>query len=260
MTASGRDAIDLMLTDGILRVTINRPARRNAVDFATLDALGEVLVTEARADEVRVVVLSGADGSFCSGADLAAAAEGPLHTPEETMDKANRAVRAIVTLDVPVIAEVAGAAVGYGVALALASDFVVASDDAYFLLAFTKNGLMPDGGATLMVPAILGRAKANALLLLGERLPAGDALREGLVSAVHPRNSLERHTKELAVRLASGPRRAQALTKRAVTVPLVAQLDEALAREKAGQCELLAGAEFAEALTARFEKRAPVFG
>lgn len=259
MIARGRDALKVELADGVLTITINRPERRNAVDFETLEALGDALLGDAAAPEVRAVVLTGAGNAFCAGADLAAAAEGPYHTPEATMDVANRAIRAIVDLDVPVIAYVTGPAVGYGVSLALVADISVAVQDAHFVFGFTPNGLMPDGAATLTVPSLVGRARAGAMLLLGDRVTASAAHAAGLITASLPESEASSYVSTVAERLATGPKRAQQATKRAVSAQLRADLDATLAREKEGQAQLLAGPEFAEALAARFQKRQPVF-
>lgn len=259
MIARGREALGVELSEGILTVTINRPERRNAVDYETLDALGDVLLKDATAPEVRAVVLTGAGDAFCAGADLAAAAEGPYHTPEDTMDTANRVIRAIVDLEVPVIAHVTGPAVGFGVSMALVADISVAVEEAYFVFGFTPNGLMPDGGATFTVPSLVGRARAGALLLLGERVTAQEAAAAGLLTAALPAQAANTYAGEVARRLAKGARRAQLATKRAITAPLREQLEATLSLEKQGQSELLAGPEFAEAITARFQKRPPVF-
>ncbi len=175
------------------------------------------------------------------------------------MDVANAAVRAIVEVPVPVVAAVNGPAAGVGVSLALAADLTYAAESAYFLLAFVGIGLMPDGGASLLVPAAIGRARAAEMALLGERVAAVDADRVGLVSRTLPDVELAEHARAVAARLASGPRRALELTKRSLNAVTLDALDRALEREKEGQAELLGSADFAEGAAAMLQKRRPRF-
>ena len=250
------------IRDGrILRVTITKPKRLNAVDYETLVALGDTFVSVATDRSVRVVVLTGAGTAFCTGADLASTAAATARgiTSDMTMDAANRLVTAIVDCPVPVIARVKGAAAGVGVGIALAADLVYASEDAYLLLAFINIGLMPDGGAAALVAAAAGRALANEMALLGERLPARAAFEANLVNAVLPDDELDARVEAAAAKIASGPRRALELTKRALNEMTVPRLDVALATEKTGQIELIASADFTEGTTAMLTKRAPVF-
>ena len=142
---------------------------------------------------MRVVRLGGAGRGFSSGAGISAADHanpGASGTPDDVLAAANRAVRAIVALPKPVVSVVQGPAAGVGVSLAIAADIVLASEKAYFLLAFTKIGLMPDGGASALVAASIGRTRAMRMALLAERLSAADAFAAGLVSAVYPADEL----------------------------------------------------------------------
>lgn len=159
----------------------------------------------------------------------------------------------------PVVAAVNGPAAGVGVSIALSADLTYAAESAYFLLAFVGIGLMPDGGASLLVPASIGRAKAAELALLGDRVSAADADRVGLVTRTVPDAELAAHAGAVAARLASGPRRALELTKRALNAATLESLDRVLDREKAGQIELLASADFAEGASAMLQRRRPHF-
>lgn len=246
--------------DGVLRITINRPERMNAIDFDTMRALGDLLEGRAREADVRVVVLAGEGGAFCTGADLMAASGGAQTDPRVVMDTANRVIRLILTLPVPVVAQVDGAAAGVGASIAFAADLTYAAPKAYFLLAFVNIGLMPDGGASLLVPAAAGRARASELALLGERLPAEDAHAAGLITRVLPAEDLTAHVDGVAAKLAAGPRRALELTKRSLTAATLARVEEAFERETEGQIELLASADFREGALAMLSKRAPKFG
>lgn len=246
------------LHDGVLRLTIDRPSRMNAVDMATMRELGEALLGAGGDRSVRSILLTGSGTAFCTGADLAAASDHPTD-PTVVMDVANAVIRAIVAAPVPVVAAVNGAAAGVGVSIALAADLTYAAESAYFLLAFVGVGLMPDGGTSLLVPAAIGRARAAEMALLGERIPAVDAARIGLVARTLPDAELLTHADAVACRLAAGPRRALELTKRSLNAVTLEALDAALERERAGQAELLASDDFAEGAAAMLHKRPPRF-
>jgi enoyl-CoA hydratase len=208
---------------------------------------------------VRAVVLTGSGRAFSAGADLGASS-GPGSPPSAgTVVAANRLARALREARQPVIAAVNGPAVGVGCSIALACDLVVAADSSYFLLAFVNIGLMPDGGATALVPANVGRARAMEMALLGERVPAATALDWGLIHRVVPSGELADFVDALAARLAAGPPKALAATKRAVNEATLGSLEAALDRELDGQSALLAGADFAEGVAAFGQKRPPTF-
>lgn len=245
------------VADGILRVTISRPERMNALDGPAARELTRVFVEDARADSVRAVILTGAGNAFCTGADIAEMSDAAPSTPEEadeaarqTMDTANALVRAIIDVPIPVIAVVNGPAVGLGVSIALVSDLVYAAPDAYLLLAFTNVGLMPDGGAGLLVAASAGRARANAMAFLAERIEASAAFDMGLINGVHESSELQDCASKAARRFARGPRRALELTKRAMNASTLALLDDTLSRESEGQRELLQAPDFAAGIAA----------
>ncbi|MBD0323198.1 MAG: enoyl-CoA hydratase/isomerase family protein [Aldersonia sp.] len=264
MTETGTTAIGFVTEreDGIVRFTLSKPARMNAIDYPTMIALGDEIIAAGADPGVRVIVLSGEGKAFCTGADLAASADpnAVLPTPEATMDGANRLVRAIVEAPVPVVARITGAAAGIGASLAIAADITYATEDAYLLLAFINIGLMPDGGASALVAAAAGRALASEMALLGERLPARAAKDAGLITAVVSAGELDARVDAAVQKFATGPRRALELTKRAVNAATLTALDAALEREREGQIELLQSADFAEGVTAMLTKRKPVFG
>ncbi|MEV6657540.1 enoyl-CoA hydratase-related protein [Nocardia fluminea] len=246
---------------GVLRLTIDRQARLNAIDLAAMAELGELISAAAARPAVRVIVLTGAGKAFCTGADLAAAAAagGNEASPQVVMDTANAVIRAIIASPLPVIARINGPAAGVGASIALAADLVYAADSAYLLLPFTSIGLMPDGGATAVVAAAMGRAKAAEMALLGARLPAADAAAAGLITRCVPAAELDDQIDAVAAQLAAGPRRALELTKAAINAATLTELDTALAREKDGQIELLTSADFLEGMTAMLTRRAPNF-
>ncbi|TSE02157.1 enoyl-CoA hydratase [Skermania sp. ID1734] len=255
-TSSLTAGFEVVRDGAIARVTLTKPHRLNAIDMDAMIALGDCFSGFAADPTVRAVILTGAGKAFCAGADLAG--DEPDH--EQTMNAANRMVRSIIDCPVPVIARVNGAAAGIGVALALACDLVYASTDAYLLLAFINIGLMPDGGAAALVAASAGRARAKEMALLGERLPATQAVVDGMVNAALPADELDARVEAVAAKLANGPRRAQELTKAALNRASLSVFGEVLVEEKRGQIELLGSADFREGVDALFAKRKAVFG
>jgi len=243
------------LDGGILRLTLNRPDALNALTAGMSNRLTEAFEGSRRRDEVRVVVLTGAGGAFSAGADIGG---GPETFDDSTMDRANRLIRAICSLDKPVLSAVRGVAAGYGCALALASDLVVAHESASFLLVFARIGLMPDGGTSATVAASIGRARAMRMALLAEPLSAQEAYDAGLVSHLAG-DDFDVLVDKLARRLEAGPPLAFAATKQAVNTATLGHLEDALAREKRGQDVLLRTADTAEGIRAFAERRRPVF-
>jgi enoyl-CoA hydratase len=253
----------------VLTVTLNRPERLNAVTADVLDDLGDLLEEAGEDDGLRVVVLTGAGRAFSSGdlgADLGPG-PGPGSGPAEagrprgvrSLLAANRVVRSLRSMPQPVVAAVNGPAVGVGCSLALGCDLVVAAESAYFLLSFTSIALMPDGGATALVPAAIGRARAMEMALVPERIPAAVAHDWGMIYRVVPDGELAATVTRLVDRLAAGAPRALAATKLAVNAAALAGLDAALQTELEDQSRLLATADFAEAAGAFGERRPPVF-
>ncbi|MDM7489341.1 enoyl-CoA hydratase-related protein [Rhodococcus sp. CSLK01-03] len=240
--------------NGALRVTLNRPDRMNAVTTETLDSIATAFENYGADPAVRVAVLSGAGRAFCTGADLSG--DDLEHgSAGSTLDAANRAVAAIQAFPRPVVGAVNGPAAGVGVSLAIACDLTVATASSYFLLAFTRVGLMPDGGATALVAASIGRARALQLALLARPLAATAAAEIGLIADAFPDEEFRSSVDALVNELAEGPRTAYAYTKRAINEATLGGLDQAFAREYAGQSALLAGPEFAEGAAAFLAKR-----
>ncbi|MFZ2529480.1 MAG: enoyl-CoA hydratase [Rhodococcus sp. (in: high G+C Gram-positive bacteria)] len=251
--------VDSRVDNGVLHVTIDRPARMNAVTTETLEALAEAFEKHTGDASVRVAILTGSGRAFCTGADLSTidSVDGP--PSPATIDAANRAVAAIRVFPRPVIGAINGPAAGVGVSLALACDLTVAKESAYFLLAFTKIGLMPDGGASALVAASIGRARALKLALLAERLPAVEAVTAGLIADSYPDDEFDSAIESLTQRLADGPVDALGATKSAINDATLTELDAAFARERTGQLTLLAADDFREGALAFLAKRPPVY-
>lgn len=253
------DGLLVDLSDGVLSITIDRPDTLNSVTPPVLAGIADAFEHAAADDRVRVARLGGTGRGFSSGAGIGSDDTTDGHEPMDTLIQANRAIRAIVNLPRPVVAVVQGPTAGVGVSLALACDLVIASHDAFFLLAFTKIGLMPDGGASALVAAAIGRTRAMKMALLAERLTAADALAAGLISAVHAADRLESESAAVIKRLLAGPSVAFAKTKQAINGATLSELDAALARETAGQHILLNSADLREGIKAFQQKRAPTF-
>jgi enoyl-CoA hydratase len=253
------DGLVVALADGVLSVTINRPDSLNSLTLPVFAGIADAIEQAANDPRVKVVRLGGAGRGFCSGAGMSADDVAGAGPGDDLILAANRVVRAITALARPVVAVVQGPAAGVGVSLALACDLVLASDRAFFMLAFTKIGLMPDGGASALIAAAIGRMRAMRMALLAERLPAADALAAGLISAVYPADDFDAEVDKVVSGLLSGPAAAFAKTKDAINRATLSELEAALQRELAGQSVLLKSQDFREGARAFQERRTADF-
>ncbi|HUJ34944.1 MAG TPA: enoyl-CoA hydratase [Solirubrobacteraceae bacterium] len=245
------------------RLTLNRPGSLNAWTPEFGHELRQVLEGEAASESVRAVLITGAGRGFSSGADLKAgfepADDGLPNLRKELDEIYHPVITAVRTVEKPVIAAVNGPAVGIGCSLALACDLIMAAESAFFGLAFVNVGLMPDGGSTAFVPPAVGRARAFQMALLGERIPAPRALEWGLVNWVHPDDRLLAEADALLERMAAGPTRSYASSKRALNRFIYGDLDAQLGLEAELQHALGRTKDFFEGTAAFVEKRAPAF-
>jgi 2-(1,2-epoxy-1,2-dihydrophenyl)acetyl-CoA isomerase len=242
----------------VLTVTLNRPDKLNAFDEALHEAFAAAL-KEARAHDVRAVVLTGAGRGFCVGQDLGELREGDRDIAALLRTRWNRHVTGLRELEKPVLAAVNGAAAGAGLSLASACDIRLAADGAVFVPAFVNVGLVPDTGGSYFVPRLLGYARAFEWMCSGRRLSAAEALEWGLVSeVVEPERLLER-TQGRAAELAALPTRAIAMTKRLFERSFTARVEEQLELEAQLQAAATRTEDFAEGLAAFLEKREPRF-
>ena len=255
------DSSSLLLREqdgGVAILTLNRPEALNALNSALRHELLSAVNAARKDQSTRAVVIAGAGRGFCAGADLRG---GSTEREFRRVLNAeyNPLIAAIRTLPKPVVAAVNGVAAGAGVSLALAADFVVAAEDARFVPAFNRIGLVPDSGLARTLVRGIGRHRAMEILLGERQLTAGDARDLGLVSVVVPAAKLNEAARELARRLASGPTLAVGLTKRLLNAAEDATLTDALASEAALQ-ELAGRSEdHAEGVAAFGEKRDPRF-
>jgi 2-(1,2-epoxy-1,2-dihydrophenyl)acetyl-CoA isomerase len=249
-------------------IVLDRPQALNAWNRQLGDDLLAALREAAEDDAVRAVRLTGAGRAFSSGADLKdITAMEEERTPAGHPD-VQRLLREryhpIITLvremPKPVLAAVNGPAAGIGCSLALAADLVIAAESAYFLLAFVNIGLVPDGGSSLLVPSRVGFARAAEMAMLGERIPAPQALAWGLINRVSPDDAFAADADALLERLAAGPTRAYAGAKRQLNGWIYGRMHEQLELEAAVQQELAGSEDFAEGVAAFVERRTAVFG
>ena len=250
-------------SDAVGRLTLNRPDSLNAWTPEFGHELRQVLEGDAASDSVRAVLITGAGRGFSSGADLKSgfepADDGLPNLRKELNEIYHPVITAVRRIEKPVIAAVNGPAVGIGCSLALACDLSMAAESAFFGLAFVNIGLMPDGGSTAFVPPAIGRARAFQMALLGERIPAPQALQWGLVNWVYPDDQLMNEANALVERMAAGPTRSYASSKRALNQFIYGDLDAQLGLEAELQHALGRTKDFIEGTTAFVEKRAPAF-
>jgi 2-(1,2-epoxy-1,2-dihydrophenyl)acetyl-CoA isomerase len=243
---------------GVARLTLNRPDALNALHADTLAEIIDALDCVRDDESARVLLMTGAGRAFSAGADLRAA--GPSKDLGSKVENYyNPILERLFALPVPVITAVNGPAVGAACAFALAGDIVLAARSAYFLQAFINIGLIPDAGTSWILPRQIGRARAQAMMMLGERIPAETAAQWGMIYKMVDDDALAAESHALAARLAKGPTRAYALIRDAIRYSLDHTLTETLAAERNSQ--RLAGLtqDFAEGVAAFREKRPAAF-
>lgn len=251
----------LVHDDGAVRtITLNRPAKRNAIDIEVRLALADEIERADGHADIRAIVLTGAGPAFCSGGDISTMERMPAELAIERARLAQRVIRAIWRTPKPVLAAVEGSAFGAGTALAVACDRVVAARDALFATTFINVGLAADMGAFVSLPARVGPARARQMLMLPAPITAPEALAIGLVDAVvEPGEALAAAHRD-AQRLAAGPSHALGVIKAMLANPGSTNPFDVLDREAEQQARLFDTDDFAEGIAAFREKRRPVFG
>ena len=258
------ETVDVNRDGAAVKIALNRPDRMNAwSDGLSRDLLA--VLSEVAADEtVRAVMLTGNGRAFCSGADLKDGADDAVAGKLDTYTTLTRWYHPIVTtireMPKPVLTAVNGPAAGAGLSLALAGDLVVAAESAYFMLAFVGIGLVPDGGASLFVPSRVGFARAAEMAMLGERVSAAKAVDWGLINSAWPDVEFAPKADALLARLAAGPTRSYAGSKRELNHWMYDRMAAHLELEASIQGELAASADFVEGVSAFLQKRPPEFG
>jgi 2-(1,2-epoxy-1,2-dihydrophenyl)acetyl-CoA isomerase len=242
--------------DGVRTLTLNRPDRKNAINAALWEELADALRAAARDTALRALVITGAGGSFCSGADISTSED--IH-PRHKLRRLTDVALALHDLSVPTIAKVNGVAVGAGWNLALGCDFVVATPESRFCQIFSKRGLSVDLGGSWLLPKLVGLQQAKRLVLLADMIEAEEARSLGLVTWVKPGDEIDAFVVDLAGRLAAGPPVALAQSKALLNDGADATLREALANEARAQPGNFATADSTEAYAAFAQKREAAF-
>ncbi|MBD7939788.1 enoyl-CoA hydratase-related protein [Brevundimonas guildfordensis] len=237
------------------------PATLNAVTLASIETFSDLL--DEAAGRARAMILTGAGRAFCSGANIGMGMEGRMEGADydagETLDThINPLMTRLRNLPMPWITAVNGAAAGVGASLALAGDMIIAGESAFFLQAFSRIGLSPDGGSSHLLVRTVGRARATELMMLGERLPAAKALEWGLINRVVPDAELTEAALALAQRLANGAY-SQRLIRQLAWSAVDADWETALAEERAAQRTAGRSADHREGVRAFMEKRPTAF-
>lgn len=249
--------------DGALRIlTLDRPEQRNALNLPLLKALRAALAAAADAPGVRALILTGAGKGFCAGADIAEWAEAEAGGRLETYgwtEESHALVSELFDFPKPTVALLNGAAVGAGLDLTLACDFRFSSDAARFSCAYTRMAYPPDAGGSWLLPRLVGLAAAKRFVFTGEFWSASEAMAAGLVSEIHPPQSLHSATIEFARRLAGGPTIAIAEAKRLLQSAATRDLRGQLAAERAAGQRCGRSEDAREALAAAVARREPVF-
>ena len=251
---------------GVVTLTLNRPQARNALSDEMVRSLDAAFASGEHDGSVRAYVIRGAGEHFMAGGDVKDFYARRHNPAEQRRDDTERMVHQLHLLiyrmrraPQPIVAAVRGGVAGFGMSLMMACDLAVAAEDAFFTLAYCHIGLSPDGSSTWSLPRIVGTRKAMELALLGERFSAPEALRLGLVNRLAPPASLDDEALKLAQRLASGPGRALAHTKRLINASLGNTLETQLQMEGVAVADCMASEDLKEGVTAFVEKRAPRF-
>ena len=257
--------ITVAAADSVATITLNKPERLNA---CSLDMADEITAALDHLGDARALIITGAGRAFCSGADLQARGGGLVSGDPVSGGQAsysaltrhyNPMMLKIARLPIPVITAVNGPAAGIGCSIALCSDFAIAGRSAYFLQAFVNIGLVPDGGASWMLPRLIGKARATEMMLLGEKIAAEKAENWGLIYKMVEDDALQADAMVLAARLANGPTLALGIMRQNIAAALDADYASALLREAEGQRVVGNSADAAEGGMAFLQKRKPAF-
>jgi 2-(1,2-epoxy-1,2-dihydrophenyl)acetyl-CoA isomerase len=253
--------------DGVATLTINRPERMNALHVGVIAEMIHAVDRVRDEGTARVLVMTGTGRAFCSGADLAGGgaggggerSSGPPDAGKVLETHFNPLLERLFALPVPFITAVNGAAAGAGCSYALAGDIVVAAKSAYFLQAFVNIGLVPDVGSTWMLPRLAGKARAQAMMMLGERIPAETAVEWGMIYKAVDDAELASTVAAIAAKMAKGPTRAYTLIRQGLRDSLDKTLTEALMVERRNQLQAGRTADFGEGVMAFLQKRPAAF-
>ena len=254
------ETITVDTSDAIATITLNRPERMNA---CSLDMAGEINDALSTMEGARCLIITGAGRGFCSGADLSARSERSISGGEGSYIALTRHYNPLMMnlarLNMPIITAVNGAAAGVGCSIGLAGDFVIAGKSGYFLQAFVNIGLVPDGGASWMLPRMVGKARATQMMMLGEKIGGEQAADWGLIYKCVEDDQLLAEARALATRLANGPTVSYAVMRKNILTAMENSYAEALLAEAEGQRIAAGTADAGEGGLAFIQKRKPAF-
>ena len=255
------ETITVDVTDNIATITLNRPERMNACSLDMAGEINDALSSEAAS--ARCLIVTGAGRGFCSGADLSARGERSISGGEGSYIALTRhynpLMMSLARLNMPIITAVNGAAAGVGCSIGLAGDFVIAGKSGYFLQAFVNIGLVPDGGASWMLPRMVGKARATEMMMLGEKIAGEKAAEWGLIYKCVEDDQLQTEARALATRLANGPTVSYAIMRKNILTALESSYAQALLAEAEGQRVAGSSEDASEGGMAFLEKRKPAF-
>ena len=254
------ETITLSIADDIATITLNRPERLNAMPPQMADEISDAL---DNLEGARALIITGEGRAFCSGADLQArggATSVGASGPYGALTRAyNPTMVKLSKLNVPIVTAVNGPAAGIGCSLALCSDFAIAGKSGYFLQAFVNIGLVPDGGASWMLPRLIGKARATQMMMLGEKISGDQAAEWGLIYKCVEDADLQAEVRALATKLANGPTLALGIMRQNIAAALEMDYANALTREAEGQRIAGASADAMEGGLSFLQKRKPAF-
>lgn len=254
-------SITVKIENKVAFIALNRPEVFNSFNREMALNLQEQLDACEANVEVRAIVLTGNGKAFCAGQDLKEVTSPELNPGFKAIleEHYNPIIQRIRAIEKPIIAAVNGVAAGAGANIALACDIVIAHENASFIQAFSKIGLIPDSAGTFFLPRLIGFQKASALMMLGDKVGAADAERLGMIYAYYNDESFNAEVEKLAVKLANMPTKALGLTKRVLNQSLTNNLEEQLALESKYQIESAQSEDYSEGVNAFVEKRKPIF-
>ncbi len=253
--------IELTITNGVAHISLNRPEVFNSFNRAMALDLQQTLDACETNSEVRAIVITGKGKAFCAGQDLKEVTSPELNPGFKKIleEHYNPIITRIRKIEKPIIAAVNGVAAGAGANIALACDVVVANEDASFIQAFSKIGLIPDSAGTFFLPRLIGFQKASALAMLGDKIGAVEAERLGMIYKYVPQEEFQEVVNKLAFKMAEMPTKALGLIKKTLNEALTNDLETQLALESKHQIEAAGSEDYAEGVAAFLEKRKPVF-
>ena len=255
------DSIQLTVEKNTAKISLNRPEVFNSFNREMALTLQKTLDECAENEEIRAILLTGNGKAFCAGQDLKEVTDDKLSPGFKAIleEHYNPIIKQIRTIEKPVVAAVNGVAAGAGANIALACDIVVASENAGFIQAFSKIGLIPDSGGTYFLPRLIGFQKASALMMLGDKIAAKEAEKMGMIYKIFPADIFEEEAEKIAQKLSQMPTKALAKTKDALNASLENSLEEQLKLESKLQIESAQTEDYSEGVNAFMEKRKPEF-